>query len=104
MMVAFTYRATHRGLSYSQSFLLTLIFVTIITAMVIAVIGNNLARAFALVGAMSDYQISDRRQRHEGYGIRLLRTCHGSCLARRVTSWRLRAWSSFVPWRSFCTA
>ena len=53
MMVAFTYRATHRGLSYSQSFLLTLIFVTIITAMVIMVIGNNLARAFALVGAMS---------------------------------------------------
>ncbi len=53
MIVAFTYRATHRGLSYSQSFLLTLIFVTIVTAMVIMVIGNNLARAFALVGAMS---------------------------------------------------
>ena len=53
IMVAFTYRATHRSLSYSQSFILTVIFVTIITAMVIMVIGNNLARAFALVGAMS---------------------------------------------------
>ena len=33
--------------------MLTLIFVTVITAMVVMVIGNNLARAFALVGAMS---------------------------------------------------
>ena len=53
LVIAFTYRATHRGLSYSQSFVLTLIFVTVITAMVVMVIGNNLARAFALVGAMS---------------------------------------------------
>ena len=53
LAIAFTYRATHRGLSYSQSFVLTLIFVTVITSMVVMVIGNNLARAFALVGAMS---------------------------------------------------
>lgn len=53
MCIAFTYRATHRGLSYSQSFVLTLVLVGVITAMVIMVIGNNLARAFALVGALS---------------------------------------------------
>ena len=53
MAIAFTYRATHRGLSYSQSFVLTLVLVGVITAMVIMVIGNNLARAFALVGALS---------------------------------------------------
>lgn len=53
LIIAFTYRATHRGLSYSQSFVLTLIFITVITTMVVMVIGNNLARAFALVGAMS---------------------------------------------------
>ena len=53
LAIAFTYRTTHRGLSYSQSFVLTLIFVTVITSMVVMVIGNNLARAFALVGAMS---------------------------------------------------
>lgn len=53
MMIAFTYRATHRGLSYSQSFVLTLVLVGVVTAMVIMVIGNNLARAFALVGALS---------------------------------------------------
>ena len=53
MMIAYTYRATHRSLSYSQGFLLTLVLVGVITGMVMMVIGNNLARAFALVGALS---------------------------------------------------
>ena len=51
--ISSVYKITHRGLSYSQSFMLTIVFVTIIVAMVIMVIGNNLARAFALVGALS---------------------------------------------------
>lgn len=53
MVVAYVYKATHQGLSYSQSFVLTLIFVTIIIGIVMMVIGNSLARAFALVGALS---------------------------------------------------
>ena len=53
MVVAFVYNRTHKGLSYSQSFMLTLVFVSIIVAMVMMVIGNNLSRAFALVGALS---------------------------------------------------
>lgn len=52
-LVSFIYRATHRGLSYSQSFTLTILFVTVIVAMVMMVIGGSLARAFALVGALS---------------------------------------------------
>lgn len=51
--LAFIYRLNHKGLSYSQSFTQTIIFVTLIVAIVIMVIGGNLARAFALVGAMS---------------------------------------------------
>jgi uncharacterized membrane protein YhiD involved in acid resistance len=53
MLVSFIYKLTHKGLSYSQSFMLTNIFIAIIVCMVIMVIGNNLARAFALVGALS---------------------------------------------------
>tara|TARA_B100001123_G_C15269695_1_gene1009815 strand:+ start:53 stop:736 length:684 start_codon:yes stop_codon:yes gene_type:complete len=53
MVISWIYKITHRGLSYSQSFVLTIVFVTLITSMVIMVIGNNLARAFALVGALS---------------------------------------------------
>jgi uncharacterized membrane protein YhiD involved in acid resistance len=47
------YRHTHKGLSYSQSFALTILFVTVIVAIVMMVIGSSLARAFALVGALS---------------------------------------------------
>jgi uncharacterized membrane protein YhiD involved in acid resistance len=53
MLVSWIYKKTHRGLSYSQSFMLTNIFVAVIVCMVIMIIGNNLARAFALVGALS---------------------------------------------------
>ncbi len=53
MIISYIYKSTHKGLSYSQSFMLTLVFVTLIVSMVMMVIGNNLARAFALVGALS---------------------------------------------------
>ena len=52
-VISFLYRATHRGLSYSQSFTLTILYVTVIVAVVMMVIGGSLARAFALVGALS---------------------------------------------------
>ena len=53
LIISYIYKVTHKGLSYSQSFMLTIVFVTFIVAMVMMVIGNNLARAFALVGALS---------------------------------------------------
>lgn len=53
LIVAIIYRQTHKGLSYSQSFTLTIVFVTVIVAIVMMVIGNSLSRAFALVGALS---------------------------------------------------
>lgn len=53
LVISSVYKTTHRGLSYSQSFMLTIIFVTVVVAMVMMVIGNSLARAFALVGALS---------------------------------------------------
>jgi uncharacterized membrane protein YhiD involved in acid resistance len=53
LLISYVYKITHKGLSYSQSFMLTIVFVTVIVAMVMMVIGNNLARAFALVGALS---------------------------------------------------
>jgi uncharacterized membrane protein YhiD involved in acid resistance len=53
VVISIVYKRTHKGLSYSQSFMLTIIFVTVIVSMVMMVIGNSLARAFALVGALS---------------------------------------------------
>ena len=51
--IAWIYRKTYRGPGYSVSYTHTLILLSMATAVVIMVIGNNLARAFGLVGAMS---------------------------------------------------
>lgn len=53
MLIAVSYRWTHRGYNYSYSFVNTIVLLPMITAIVMMVIGNNLARAFGLVGAMS---------------------------------------------------
>lgn len=51
--IAFIYKRTHKSVSYSQSFVLSLVLVTLITSTVIMVIGNSLTRAFGLIGAFS---------------------------------------------------
>jgi len=53
VVIALLYQRTHRGYAYSRSFAITVLFVTVICAVVMMVIGNSLARAFALVGALS---------------------------------------------------
>ncbi len=53
VIVAFTYRATYRGVNYSSNNVIAMIMLAMITALIIVVIGSNLARAFGLVGAMS---------------------------------------------------
>jgi uncharacterized membrane protein YhiD involved in acid resistance len=53
VIIAFLYRVTYKGISYSSGYVVSLIMLALITALVIMVIGNNLARAFGLVGAMS---------------------------------------------------
>ncbi len=53
IFIAVIYKYTYRGLNYSSAFTISLIMLTMITAIVIMVIGNNLARAFGMVGAMS---------------------------------------------------
>jgi uncharacterized membrane protein YhiD involved in acid resistance len=51
--IGWVYKITHRGASYTQSFAQTLVLVGVIVAVIMLVIGSNLARAFALVGSLS---------------------------------------------------
>lgn len=53
MVVAFVYRATHHGVSYSQSYVQTLVILGILVSLIMLVVGSNIARAFTLVGALS---------------------------------------------------
>ena len=53
LIVAYFYRQTHRGLSYSVSFVHAMILMGVTVAVIMLVIGSNIARAFTLVGALS---------------------------------------------------
>src|SRR5881396_3188695 len=52
-LVAWIYRATRTRAEMSGSFPVTLVLLAILIAMVTQVIGDNIARAFSLVGALS---------------------------------------------------
>ena len=53
LFIALVYRFTHKGPSYSQSLVQTLVLTGLVTTLIMIVIGSNIARAFSLVGALS---------------------------------------------------
>jgi uncharacterized membrane protein YhiD involved in acid resistance len=52
-VLAWVYYFTHSGLSYSKSFVQSLILITVVIAMVMAVIGTNIITAVGLMGALA---------------------------------------------------
>ncbi|RME77469.1 MAG: DUF4956 domain-containing protein [Chloroflexi bacterium] len=52
-VIAWVYKSTYHGMAYSQSYVHTLIMMSMIVAVIMLVIGSNIARAFSLVGALS---------------------------------------------------
>lgn len=53
MFIIYVYRKTFSGVSFSKSFALLLILVTMVTALVIRTISTNLALSLGMVGALS---------------------------------------------------
>jgi uncharacterized membrane protein YhiD involved in acid resistance len=51
--LAWVYYFTHSGLSYSRSFVQSLILITVVVAMVMAVIGTSIITAVGLMGALA---------------------------------------------------
>ncbi len=52
-VLAWVYYYTHSGLSYSKSFVQSLILITVVIAMVMTVIGTNIITAVGLMGALA---------------------------------------------------
>ncbi|WP_127781704.1 DUF4956 domain-containing protein [Rhodococcus sp. X156] len=52
-IIGWVYRYTHKNVSYSQSYVQTLVMIGMVVSLVMLVVGSNIARAFALVGALS---------------------------------------------------
>lgn len=53
LFIAFIYKKTHKGLSYSQSFVFTLVLLGPLVAVVMLIIGSSIAAAFTLFGAFT---------------------------------------------------
>jgi len=53
LVIAVVYQKTHKGLSYSQAFVFTLILIGISVCSMIMVVGNNIAAAFGAFGVFS---------------------------------------------------
>jgi hypothetical protein len=53
LIIGKVYQITHRGVAYSQSYVHTLVLMAMVVAIIMLVIGSNIARAFTLVGALS---------------------------------------------------
>jgi uncharacterized membrane protein YhiD involved in acid resistance len=53
LVIAYFYRQSHRGLSYSVSFVHAMIIMGVTVSVIMLIIGSNIARAFTLVGALS---------------------------------------------------
>jgi uncharacterized membrane protein YhiD involved in acid resistance len=51
--IGWIYKITHRGTSYTQSFVFSLVLNGMVVAVVMMIVGSNIARAFSLVGALS---------------------------------------------------
>ena len=53
LVISLTYIKTHKKEGYVPSFTVTLIMLPVIIAIIILLVGNNVARAFSLAGAFS---------------------------------------------------
>ena len=53
LIVGYVYRVTHQGTSYSQTTVHTMVIMAVVVAVIMIIIGSNIARAFSLVGALS---------------------------------------------------
>ena len=53
LVIGWVYQITYKGVAYTQSYVHTLVLLTMVVGVIMLVIGSNIARAFTLVGALS---------------------------------------------------
>lgn len=51
--IAYTYKYVHNGISYSQSYVYSIVLVSMTVSLAMMVIGNDITRAFALLGTFT---------------------------------------------------
>ena len=101
LVLGWVYRATHRGVSYSQQYVHTLVMMGTTVSLIMLIIGSNVARAFALVGALSIIRFRNamKETRDVGFIFLVMATIHwkqvavasaGAVIGSFVGVWILR--------------
>ena len=81
--IATIYKSTHRGTSYSQSFAQTLVLMGMVTALIMLIIGSNIARAFSLVGALSVIRFRNAVKETRDVGFMFMAMAIGMAIGTR---------------------
>ena len=53
LLIAWVYQKTHRGISYSQSFVVTLVVMGVLSCIAMMILGNNVIRALGILGVFT---------------------------------------------------
>ncbi len=94
LMVGWVYRFTHKGISYSQSYVHTLVILGTVIAFIMLVIGSNIARAFTMVGALSIIRFRNAVKETKDIGFVFLVMAIGMACGTRF--YRLAIFATFA--------
>jgi hypothetical protein len=83
LALSWIYRFTHRGVSYSQGYVHTLVIMTTTVALIMLIIGSNVARAFALVGALSVIRFRNAMKETRDVGFMFMAMAVGMAVGTR---------------------
>src|SRR3989338_6815684 len=53
LLIAIIYKKTHRGLSYSRSYVESMVMMSVLAAIAMMILGNNLVRALGILGVFT---------------------------------------------------
>ncbi len=83
LVLGYVYRMTHNGVSYSQSYVQTLVIMGTVVALIMLIIGSNIARAFALVGALSIVRFRNAMKETRDVGFIFMSMAIGMAIGTR---------------------
>jgi len=99
LVIGWVYRATHKGVSYSQQYVQTLVLMGTVVSLIMLIIGSNVARAFALVGALSIIRFRNAMKETRDVGFIFLVMALGMAVGTRfylLAIFATGAFSAFI--------
>lgn len=100
LVIASIYKATYKGVSYTQSYTYTLIMISMVVSIIMLIVGSNITRAFALMGALSIIRFRNAIKDPRDVGYIFLAIAVGMATGTRFYLWAVVATLgiSFVLW------